>query len=92
MFIWFKRYGIFYKPASAVGWTVLAMMVGYILFTTVSLFLKESVNHASVDLLLRVVAVLLGYWFLARVTSSDAEKTSRSTNGRIHDRGGKMRF
>jgi len=92
MFIWFKRYGIVYKPTSVIGWTIVTIMVGYVIFSMFFLFLKEPVTQASVDSLFRILPVVVGYWFLARITSPDAQNSSRSKNGRIHDSHGFMKF
>ena len=66
---------------------------GYVIYSAVALLLEQPWRAALIELLFRMLAVVVAYWFLARITSPDASRTSRSTNGRIHDnRGGFMRF
>ena len=86
MFVWFSRQGIIYKPINALGWTVVVLIGGYILYSAVSLLIAEPLRFALVMLLLRTIGAIASYWVLARVASSDAQKTCRSKNGRIHDR------
>jgi len=93
MLVWFTRKGFFYRPVHIAGWLVVLVSVGYVLYSAVALLLEQAWRPALIELLFRMVAVVVAYWFLARITSSDASRTSRSTNGRIHDNhGGFIRF
>ena len=93
MLVWFTRKGFFYRPEHSAGWVVVIVSVGYVFYSAVALLLEKPWRAALIELLFRMLAVVVAYWFLARITSPDANRNSRSTNGRIHDgRGGFMRF
>jgi uncharacterized membrane protein len=92
MLVWFTRKGFFYRPVHIAGWVVVLVSAAYMLYSAVALLLEQPWRAALIELLFRLLAVVVAYWFLARIISPDASRTSRSTNGRIHDgRGGFMR-
>jgi len=53
---WFTRKGIFYRPASIIGWVILIMAVAYAVYTFIDI---NSHSHSVSDMLINFVFNLL---------------------------------
>ncbi len=66
---WFIRKGIFYRPASAAGWVIFSLAVGYLVWAFLDI---DSRSHSASDTLINwffnVLLVAAGYAVIGYLT------------------------
>lgn len=69
---WFIRKGIFYKPASVAGWTILGLVVIYAIYTFIEIDKhSHSVSDTLINWFFRLILVSLMYAIIGYFTSKE---------------------
>jgi hypothetical protein len=72
---WFKRNGIFFMPASLIGWIILLAGVAYTVYTFIDIDSRShSVSDTLINFVFRLLIIIAVYSLVAYLTSRSLKK------------------